>query len=151
MKMAKEQGLPLNPMKISGVCGRLMCCLGYENDQYHEMRGTLPRNGQWVTTASGLARVIGTSPLKQTVQVMLETDAIIELPVGETAPAAKPAEKPRLPVSPVSKDQEGEKPARRPDTRTSRPAKDQNTPKIAENQGTDTGTIIENQKTDSAK
>ncbi|MBI2850663.1 MAG: stage 0 sporulation family protein [Chloroflexi bacterium] len=93
MKMAKEQGLPLNPMKISGVCGRLMCCLGYENDQYRAMRGTLPKNGQWVTTASGLAKVIGSNPLKQTVQVILETDATVELPISEITVVDKPVEK----------------------------------------------------------
>ncbi|HLB28053.1 MAG TPA: stage 0 sporulation family protein, partial [Dehalococcoidales bacterium] len=69
MKMAKEQNLPLNPMKISGVCGRLMCCLGYENEQYKAMKATLPRNGQWVTTAQGEGKVIGSNPLKQTVQI----------------------------------------------------------------------------------
>jgi cell fate regulator YaaT (PSP1 superfamily) len=95
MKMAKEQGLPLNPMKISGVCGRLMCCLGYENEQYREMRGKLPKNGQWVTTAQGTAKVIGSNPLKQTVLVELETQATIELPVNEITIVNKPPDKQR--------------------------------------------------------
>lgn len=96
MKMAKEQGLPLNPMKISGVCGRLMCCLGYENEQYREMRGKLPKNNQWVTTAQGTAKVVGSNPLKQTVQVeLVETRATIELPVGEITITTKPPDKPR--------------------------------------------------------
>ena len=96
MKMAKEQNLPLNPMKISGVCGRLMCCLGYENEQYKAMKATLPRNGQWVTTALGEGKVIGSNPLKQTVQIMLETQATAELPVAEvTISNNRPPERPR--------------------------------------------------------
>ena len=95
MKMAKEQGLPLNPMKISGVCGRLMCCLGYENEQYREMKAKLPKNGQWVTTAQGTAKVIGNNPLKQTVLVELESQATLELPVAEITITNKPPDKPR--------------------------------------------------------
>lgn len=83
MRMAKDQGLPLNPMKISGVCGRLMCCLVYENDFYQVMKGKLPRNGQQVSTPSGTARVIDTNPLKETVTVELENKATMELPLGE--------------------------------------------------------------------
>ncbi len=83
MRMAKDQGLPLNPMKISGVCGRLMCCLVYENEQYHAMKGILPKNGQRVTTPDGEAKVIGSNPLKETVTVELEGGATKELPVGE--------------------------------------------------------------------
>ncbi len=83
MRMAKDQGLPLNPMKISGVCGRLMCCLVYENEQYHEMKGKLPKNGQKVSTPSGTAKVLGTNPLKQTVTVEFESKATQELPLSE--------------------------------------------------------------------
>ena len=94
MKMAKEQGLPLNPMKISGVCGRLMCCLGYENEQYRAMRGTLPRNGVWVSTPQGTAKVVGSNPLKQTVQVQLESMATIDLPLSEITIGSKPENRP---------------------------------------------------------
>ena len=83
IRMAKEQGLPLNPMKISGVCGRLMCCLVYESEQYHEMRERLPKDGQQVSTASGMARVVGSNPLKETVLVELENEATVELPLSE--------------------------------------------------------------------
>ena len=83
IRMAKEQGLPLNPMKISGVCGRLMCCLVYENEQYHIMKEKLPRNGQRVSTAMGIAKVIGSNPLKETVLVELESQATAELPLSE--------------------------------------------------------------------
>ena len=83
IRMAKEQGLPLNPMKISGVCGRLMCCLSYEGALYRAMREKLPKKGQRVMTSTGVAVVIGGNPLKQMVLVELKSGATIELPVGE--------------------------------------------------------------------
>jgi len=83
IKMAKEQDLPLNPMKISGVCGRLLCCLVYENEQYHIMKEGLPRRGQRVSTPLGVASVVGSNPLKQTVMVETDSQAIVELPISE--------------------------------------------------------------------
>lgn len=85
IKMAKEQNLPLNPMKISGVCGRLMCCLAYENEQYHAFKEKLPRMGQQVSTAMGEARVVGSNPLKETILVELESQATVELPLSEVS------------------------------------------------------------------
>ncbi|MBI2848032.1 MAG: stage 0 sporulation family protein [Chloroflexi bacterium] len=84
IKMAKMQSLPLNPMKISGACGRLMCCLGYENDLYQEMKAKLPRNGQRVSTASGMGKVVDSNPLKETVLIEIEeSGATVELPLNE--------------------------------------------------------------------
>jgi len=83
MRMAKDQGLPLNPMKISGVCGRLMCCLVYENDYYQEMKGVLPRSGQRVITPAGDGKVVDTNPLKVSVMVELESKALVEFPFNE--------------------------------------------------------------------
>jgi len=83
IRMAKEQDLPLNPMKISGVCGRLMCCLSYEGALYRAMREKLPKKGQRVMTSTGVAVVIGGNPLKQMVLVELKSGATTELPVGE--------------------------------------------------------------------
>ncbi|MBA7701877.1 hypothetical protein ES703_110624 [subsurface metagenome] len=93
IKMAKEQNLPLNPMKISGICGRLMCCLGYESELYHVMKEKLPREGQQVSTHMGAAKVVGTNPLKETVLVELEGGATVELPLSEIAIEAKPSPK----------------------------------------------------------
>ena len=56
IKMAKEQNLSLNPTKISGVCGRLMCCLTNEEETYEELNSHLPANGDHVTTPEGLKR-----------------------------------------------------------------------------------------------
>jgi cell fate regulator YaaT (PSP1 superfamily) len=85
IKMAKEQDLPLNPMKISGVCGRLMCCLGYEAEVYRAMRDRLPRKGQQVSTSKGLASVVAVNPLKETITAELESGATVELPLSEIA------------------------------------------------------------------
>ncbi|OGO37173.1 MAG: stage 0 sporulation family protein [Chloroflexi bacterium RBG_16_57_8] len=84
IKMAKDQGLPLNPLKISGCCGRLMCCLSYECQQYREMRQGLPREGQRVTTATGAGKVVGVNPLVETVMVRLdESEAMAEFPAAD--------------------------------------------------------------------
>jgi len=85
IRMAKEQDLPLNPMKISGVCGRLLCCLVYECELYHAMKGKLPKEGQRVSTPMGEARVVGGNLLKETVIVELESGATVELPLSEVS------------------------------------------------------------------
>lgn len=58
IKMAKQQNLSLNPSKISGTCGRLMCCLNYENATYKEMRKGMPNDNERVMTPDGLAKVV---------------------------------------------------------------------------------------------
>ncbi len=83
IKMAKEQELPLNPMKISGACGRLMCCLAYEGEQYRMMKEKMPKSGQRVSTHMGEATVVGSNPLKETVLVELDSEATVELPLTE--------------------------------------------------------------------
>lgn len=83
IKMAKEQGLALNPMKISGICGRLLCCLSYESKEYAAVRKKMPRPRQEVLTARGKATVIGTNALKETVTVKLENETICELPLDQ--------------------------------------------------------------------
>ncbi len=83
IRMAKEQDLPLNPMKISGVCGRLMCCLVYESELYHMMKAKLPKAGQPVSTAMGKAKVVESNPLNETVLVELESEVTVELPLSE--------------------------------------------------------------------
>ncbi|OGO43827.1 MAG: stage 0 sporulation family protein [Chloroflexi bacterium RBG_16_60_22] len=85
IKMAKEQDLPLNPMKISGACGRLMCCLAYEGEQYRAMKAKMPKVGQRVSTQMGEATVVSNNPLKETVMVELDTEATVELPLAEVS------------------------------------------------------------------
>ncbi|MBE5038958.1 stage 0 sporulation family protein [Oscillospiraceae bacterium DSM 107454] len=69
IKMAKEQGLSLNPTKISGVCGRLMCCLQYEQNAYDDMLAKMPKKGDRVETADGIGTVVDTATLKGKVKV----------------------------------------------------------------------------------
>ena len=73
IKMAKEQNLSLNPTKISGVCGRLMCCLKNEEDTYEELNRKLPGVGDYVQTADGLhGEVQNVNVLRQLVKVLVE-------------------------------------------------------------------------------
>ena len=73
IKMAKVQNLSLNPNKISGICGRLMCCLKYENEVYMELRKGLPDNGEKVRTKDGMGKVVETNILGSKVKVRLHT------------------------------------------------------------------------------
>ena len=77
IKMAKEQGLSLNPTKISGACGRLMCCLKYEQDAYTELLKTTPKVGAIVRTADGKGVVEDTNLLTGRLRVKLESDAVV--------------------------------------------------------------------------
>lgn len=71
IKMAKLQGLSLNPQKISGVCGRLMCCLKYENDYYNETFKLMPKVGSKVKTPDGEGTVESNDLVKQTARVKI--------------------------------------------------------------------------------
>ena len=73
IKMAKEQNLSLNPTKISGVCGRLMCCLKYEEEAYEELNATMPALGDYVATSDGCrGEVSGINVLRQMAKVLVE-------------------------------------------------------------------------------
>jgi cell fate regulator YaaT (PSP1 superfamily) len=72
IKMAKEQGISLTPTEITGMCGRLRCCLVYEYEQYVEARKQLPKRGKMVVTPKGNGKVLDVSPLNETVLVELE-------------------------------------------------------------------------------
>ena len=74
MKMAKSQKSTLDPAKISGRCGRLKCCLRFENDQYRKLKKKLPRRGATVQTENGSGVVVGYHILKQSVDVKLEDE-----------------------------------------------------------------------------
>ncbi|OFI01533.1 hypothetical protein CLOACE_20880 [Clostridium acetireducens DSM 10703] len=74
IKMAKEQNLSLNPTKISGICGRLMCCLNYEQKAYEEIRKRLPKVGSIVETPYGNAEVISNSAIKESIKVKIKIE-----------------------------------------------------------------------------
>ena len=95
IKMAKEQNLSLNPTKISGVCGRLMCCLKYEEDQYEQTRKRMPRVGREVITPDGPGIVSDLNIVKETVKVRIargDDFEIREYPLDQISrPGAAPA------------------------------------------------------------
>jgi len=72
IRMAKEQNLALNPTKISGLCGRLMCCLSYEVDQYSKARRSFPPNGTHVKTPDGEGIIVDFNFVKNTVSVRMD-------------------------------------------------------------------------------
>ncbi|MCL6620924.1 MAG: stage 0 sporulation protein [Syntrophobacterales bacterium] len=91
VRMAKEQQLSLNPNKISGVCGRLMCCLTYEYAAYQEIRRHLPRVGKRVHLPDGDAKIIRYNIIRQTVTLETASGEERELPLEELPLAPLPA------------------------------------------------------------
>ncbi len=79
IKMAKEEGLPLNPPKISGICGRLMCCLNFEYDTYKNMSKGMPREGERLHLPVGKGKVINVNVFKRTATVELEDGTQVEI------------------------------------------------------------------------
>lgn len=108
IKMAKEQNLFLNPTKISGICGRLLCCLAFEQENYEQFQKKCPRVGKKFSTSLGLVKVLRTNLFRETVTVLTETGDEQELSVDEwsavmearppepqAAAPQKPEERPR--------------------------------------------------------
>jgi cell fate regulator YaaT (PSP1 superfamily) len=89
IKMAKLQDLPLSPMDISGVCGRLLCCLAYESDYYAEMKDKLPKVGKVIDTPHGQGKVIEINVVKEAVQVELESKVTVEVTHEELSSVAQ--------------------------------------------------------------
>ena len=83
IKMAKNQNLSLNPVNISGLCGKLLCCIRYENDTYKEHRLELPKMGSFVKTEFGRAKVIGINIINKSVRVYTNEDGVKSLNVEE--------------------------------------------------------------------
>jgi cell fate regulator YaaT (PSP1 superfamily) len=84
IKMAKDQNLSLNPTKISGLCGRLMCCLKYENDEYESAKEQLPDLGEIIATPQGEGKVVGLNILERVLQVELtEQERVLEYTLDE--------------------------------------------------------------------
>jgi len=95
VRMAKEQQLSLNPNKISGICGRLMCCLTYEYSSYQELRKSLPKVGKRLQVPEGEGKIIRYNFIRETVTLEMEDRrevefTLAELGLGEVRPAAPP-------------------------------------------------------------
>jgi cell fate regulator YaaT (PSP1 superfamily) len=83
VRMAKDQNLAMNPTKVSGLCGRLMCCLAYEHGHYQEALRNLPRKGKRVQCCHGICKVADCNIFKQTVLVETPEGTLVELPAAE--------------------------------------------------------------------
>ncbi|MDA0271402.1 MAG: hypothetical protein DWG77_04015, partial [Chloroflexi bacterium] len=97
IKMAKDQGLAPNPSKISGACGRLLCCLSFEVEAYREIIGTLPKVGKRITTPVGRAKVLSINALTEMVRLRFdETGEVVEMSTaalrGQMGTAVRPEE-----------------------------------------------------------
>ena len=150
MKMAKNQKATLDPSKISGACGRLMCCLRYEDRVYTELQKNIPKRGSVIETADGMGRLIDADVLCQTLLVEMGARNRIELklddvvavhprgtPIQPAQPSAPPPTPPRRKIErrpppqrpgPADRDRSAEPPA----TRTSPDAPPEKTPANAE-------------------
>ncbi|HEY3374945.1 MAG TPA: stage 0 sporulation family protein [Candidatus Aquicultor sp.] len=89
IRMAKEQDLPLNPLKISGICGRLMCCLKYEYEAYQDFKKRAPKRGTRLNTEFGPARIVEFNVPKETVIAELESGQRLEMPLAEALPCCQ--------------------------------------------------------------
>ena len=85
IKMAKEQDLSLNPQKISGTCGRLMCCLNFEYAHYREAKQCLPKVGARIETEKGPGKIQDINVLRNHVTVLLDEGGALELPTAAVA------------------------------------------------------------------
>ena len=94
IKMAKDQGLSLTPQRISGVCGRLLCCLVYEEAFYRQQRARYPKIGRRVITGQGPGKVRDVDVLGETLRVALETGELVTVPLDDLRP---------LPTAPTGK------------------------------------------------
>lgn len=82
IRMAKEQDLPLNPLKISGLCGRLMCCLRYEYDAYKDYKSRAPRRGAMIDTPLGEGKVVDLNTPRETVTIRVPESGTLTVPLA---------------------------------------------------------------------
>jgi cell fate regulator YaaT (PSP1 superfamily) len=86
VRMAKEQNLSLNPSKISGCCGRLMCCLMYEFQTYMDLKAGLPKVGKMISVPEGEGKIIRQNVLNQTLIVEMRDGREVEVSIGQVIP-----------------------------------------------------------------
>ena len=91
IRMAKEQDLSLNPQKISGVCGRLMCCLRYEYDAYKDFKSRAPKKNAQVETPDGPAKVVDLDVPREVVSLRVEGEKPVRVPLSDFEPAEEGA------------------------------------------------------------
>jgi cell fate regulator YaaT (PSP1 superfamily) len=124
IKMAKEQGISLTPTEITGMCGRLRCCLVYEYEQYVAARKALPKRGKRVGTPSGEGKVIDQYPLKQTVLVELSNESREEFELDQLQPLEELEALRKKSQEPCDRHENGECDCGKGDEQSRRPADD---------------------------
>lgn len=105
IRMAKDQNLALNPQKVSGACGRLLCCLAYEHETYIDLKRELPKLGKRVNTTRGPGRIISQEVLQQRVAVELDDGGRLMVSPEELLPGTPPPPEPTT-EGPDSEDSE---------------------------------------------
>jgi cell fate regulator YaaT (PSP1 superfamily) len=90
IRMAKDQGIVLNPSRLAGQCGRLKCCLVYEHDTYKELGKKLPKLGKRVNTPGGIGRVVEVDVLRQRVRISFEEGTTQTFPGSVVTPLVPP-------------------------------------------------------------
>ena len=111
IRMAKDQNLSLNPAKISGICGRLMCCLKYEYECYEQAKEELPEIGKLVNTPDGDGRVFSVNIFKKSLSVELKQSKIVkEYPHDQVTIRSKPAAEKQAADKPAADKQNPDKP-----------------------------------------
>ena len=123
IKMAKEQNLSLNPTKISGVCGRLMCCLKYEEDDYEQTRKKMPKVGKEVLTPDGPGVVWDLNVIRETVRVRIQKGDSSEVKDYPMDQVTRPGQQPAAPKESRPEDGQPEAPAAQPETDAPQPEK----------------------------
>jgi len=108
IKMAKEQGISLTPSEITGMCGRLRCCLIYEYQQYVDARKALPKRNKRVITPVGVGKVLDVFPLRQTISIELDTGIVKEFDFAEVQPEEELEALRKKSQEPCSKNENGE-------------------------------------------
>lgn len=94
IRMAKEQDLSLNPQKISGVCGRLMCCLRYEFDAYKDFKGRAPKQNATVDTPAGPAKVVDLDVPREVVSLRIPGEKPVKVPLADFDPPEEGSNRP---------------------------------------------------------
>lgn len=113
IRMAKEQNLFLNPAKISGICGRLLCCLSYEQENYERFHRNSPRPGKKYLTSRGLLKVLRANMFRNSLSVLTEENEEVELTLEEWQ-ELEPRRPDGAPAPPPEIRRPGEKPRRDP-------------------------------------
>ncbi len=121
IRMAKEQGISLTPTEITGMCGRLRCCLVYEYDFYVKSRQALPKRNSHVTTPLGVGKVMDINPLKSSVYVELPEIGIREFTKEEVEPTVDPGNLPQASAEFKNEAQNETKPQRTEEFKKSNP------------------------------